>query len=154
MAKQRRSGDQSEEISLFIIVNRSECNDFKAFLESRGVKAAKSFGVYNSVQHAPDPETLRILAEHGTPYLFVYAFARVLVDGLNALAKFYKKRLKMVKNSKGGIEIDATNFTVSQLKDLKKNVFDTMSITEPARTPIKKTRKKKKSPKRSNEKAE
>jgi hypothetical protein len=141
MPKQPRSDDQSEEISLFIKVNRDECNEFKTFLEAHGIKAAKHFGIFNSL-HAPDMETINKLAEKGTPYLLIYAIGHVLVNGLNALAKFYKKRLKMVKSSKGGIEIDATNFTVAQLKDLKKNVFDTMSITDPVRRATKKKRKK------------
>ena len=116
----------NEEITVYIQVPRTECNVLFEFLNANGVGAVKSFGIQNSLVGSIDPEKLAQIAKDGTPYLMVYGAIKLVAAALDAFAKTHKKKLKIVKNSKGGIEISAENITPKELQEV--HVFDLLKF--------------------------
>jgi hypothetical protein len=118
MTKEPLSGDQSDEITVFIQVPRVECNELFSFLNSNGVKAVKSFGVQNSIPVDIDAQNIAEIAKNGTPYLMVYGVVKIMASAFNAYAETHKKEIKVIKPMQGGIEVTAKNFGVQELKEM------------------------------------
>ncbi|MEA3117752.1 MAG: hypothetical protein QOI13_1022 [Paraburkholderia sp.] len=109
------TSDRSDEISIFIELSPDD-GELDSFLRSHGLNARKSHGVFNAV-----PEIIQHALEHPAPYVWVTASAPVLIAALRAYAQTHKRRL-LVRKSKAGITVDATNYTPKELKELE--VFD------------------------------
>src|ERR1700690_4123984 len=118
MTKEPLSGDQPEQITVMIEVPRVECNTLFDFLNSKGVKAVKNFGIQNSIPPDIDPGKIAEIAKNGTPYLMVYGAVKIMTAAFNAYAEMHKREIKIKKPFKGGIEVTAKNFTVKELKDV------------------------------------
>lgn len=119
---------ESKDTNVFVRVPRADCNALHDFLNAHGVRAVKSFGIMNSAGPMPDPQKLAELAKDGTPYLMVYAAAKVLVAAFKAYAETHKKKFTIVKNSKGGIKISAENITPKELEEV--GAFDLIEFDD------------------------
>lgn len=82
-----------------------------SFLAERGIHAIRSHGLFNSAG-----DIVMTLAEHPAPYIFVTASAIVIRAALRAFAETHKKRI-VIRDERGN-RIDATNYSVEELKKL------------------------------------
>ncbi len=82
-----------------------------SLLSSRGISARRSHGIFNSFG-----DIAKTLAEHPEPYIMVTASAFAIRAAFRAYADTHKKRI-IVRDERGN-EIDATNYSVDDLKKL------------------------------------
>ncbi|MEY2410652.1 MAG: hypothetical protein QOF48_3322 [Verrucomicrobiota bacterium] len=99
-----------DEIDLIIDVRGGDDSDLRAFLSERGVRARPYHGIFNG------PIPAEIL-NHPAPYVWATATGIVLRAAIRAYADCKKQRLT-VHRSKTGVKVDATNYSVDELKDL------------------------------------
>jgi len=100
------------EIDLVIDVQGGEDSDFMAILSQHGVRARPHCGVFNG----PMPDVTEML-KHPAPYVWATATAAVLRTAIKAYADSKKKRF-IITRLKTGIKVDATNYSVDELKEM------------------------------------
>lgn len=83
-----------------------------SLLTQHGVRARPDYGVFNG----PMPDVGEVL-RHPAPYIWATASATVLRTAIKAYAESKKKRF-IISRLKTGTKVDATNYSVQELKDL------------------------------------
>jgi hypothetical protein len=101
--------EDSDEVTVFIRVPREVGMD--AFLSTWGVKARRSHGLFNSFG-----DIAKTLAERPEPYIMVTASALAIKAAFRAYSDTHKKRI-IIRDERGN-EVDATNYSVDDLKKL------------------------------------
>jgi hypothetical protein len=112
------------ELNFVIDVSSGEDSDLKDFLRQHGVSASPNYGVQNAW---PMPDVTEIV-KHPAPYLLVGAAVHVLNTAIQAYASTKKKRIIINRLAKGGIKIDATNWTAEELNKLNLDYLDFVSF--------------------------
>jgi hypothetical protein len=101
------------------LVEPHQDDDLVSYLGSKGIPASN--------QHPPmmaDPSLLEKLKDLPPMYVFASAAVPVLVSALRAYAITHKKKL-ILKQGASGTEIDLTNYSVDEIKELSVlDVFD------------------------------
>ena len=100
------------EIDLVIDIRGGEDSDLMEFLSQHGVRAKPHYGVFNG----PLPDVSEML-KYPVPYIWATASVMVLKEAIKAYADSKKKRF-IISRLKTGIKVDATNYSVDELKDL------------------------------------
>ena len=101
----------NSQVDLVIRVSRDD-SDLASFLSSHGVKTRPDYGVFNG----PTPDWQEML-KHPAPYIWVTAGASVVITALRAYAKTHHRRI-IIRKTKTGMTIDATNFSPEDLRDI------------------------------------
>jgi hypothetical protein len=109
------------DIDLIIDVGGGDDSDLMDFLRQHGVHVRPHYGVHNG----PLPDMTEAL-KHPAPYIWATATASVLIAAIKAYSDTKKKRL-IVSRLKTGVKVDATNYSVEELKDL--GVLDIAKFT-------------------------
>src|SRR6185436_15387195 len=100
------------EIDLVIDIRDGEDADLMGFLSQQGVRARPHYGVFNG----PMPDVSEML-RHPAPYIWATASVAVLKTAIKAYADSKKKRF-IISRLKTGVKVDATNYSVDELKDM------------------------------------
>ena len=82
-----------------------------AFLSSRGIHARRSHGIFNSFG-----DIAKTLAERPEPYIAITASALAIKTAFRAYSDTHKRRI-VIRDDQGN-EVDATNYSVDDLKKL------------------------------------
>lgn len=99
-------------IDLIIDVRDGSNPDLVSYVADRGAHARPHYGTFAG----PMPEIAEML-KHPAPYVLITGTAVVLREIIKGYTELKKKRL-IVHRLKTGIKIDATNYSVEELKDL------------------------------------
>jgi hypothetical protein len=110
------------ELTLFIDVRGGDDLDLQDFLRSHGVSASPNYGIFNG----PMPDVSEML-KHPAPYLMVYGGYKVLVAAIQAYASTKKKRF-IISRLKTGVKIDATNYSVEEIRQLNLDSLDYVKL--------------------------
>ena len=111
------------EIDLIIDVRDGEDSGLMEFLNQHGVRARPHYGIYNG----PMPDMTEMM-KHPAPYLTACATVAVLKAAIQAYASTKKKRIIIQRLAKGGLKIDATNFSVEELNKLELGWMDYVKL--------------------------
>jgi hypothetical protein len=103
----------SDEIQTTISVS-SEDSELYSFLSSHGIRPVRNWGIFNG---PPPSGDIQEMLKHPAPYLLITASASVLIAALRAYAKTHNRRI-IIRKTKAGITVDATNFSPEELKDV------------------------------------
>jgi hypothetical protein len=109
------TANHPDEVSVFIELSPDD-GDLDSFLRSEGVAANKTHGVFNAI-----PQIVQQALEHPARYVYTTGAASVLMAALRAYAQTHQRRL-VVRKSKSGVTVEASNFTPKELKELE--IFD------------------------------
>jgi len=101
--------DHSNEVTFFIRVSSEEGMD--SFLSDRGIQVQRSHGAFNNIT-----DIAKTVAENPAPFIMITGLAHAILQAFSAYAKTHKKRITI--RDKHGNKIDATNYSVDELKEL------------------------------------
>jgi hypothetical protein len=111
------------EIDLIIDVRGGEDSELMDFLNQHGIRARPHYGIYNG----PMPDTSEMM-KHPAPYLIAGGTVAVFRAAIQAYASTKKKRIIIQRLAKGGLKIDATNYSVEELNRLELGWIDYVSL--------------------------